>query len=119
MNLLKKQLKFIEQASNSELQKYVINYVLDHYETDDEIKCFFNDLARSGCEGGMICELIYYADTHAFYDTFYDEIEELRCNWEEQVGETLKPKHDLKNWYAWFAFEETARELAINLKIYE
>ena len=35
---------------------------------------FFDDLFRCGCQSGFISSLIYYADTHAFYDKHYYEI---------------------------------------------
>ena len=68
----------------------------------------FTDLLHSGCQSGVINSLIYYADTHAFFDHHYDEIEELREDWEDQTGQPLEIRGDLKNWLAWFAFEETA-----------
>lgn len=75
----------------------------------------FADLQNSGCVSGMIGSLIYYRDTHAFFDTFYDEIEELREQYEDELGEPLRIKGDLKNWLAWFAFEETAYRMANEL----
>lgn len=46
---------------------------------------FFNDLLSHGCKSGMIGFLIYYTQTHAFYDKHYDEIEDLRLDYEESV----------------------------------
>ncbi len=83
----------------------------------DTVTGFFADLLQYGCQSGMIGSLIYYSDTHKFYDTHYDEIEELRYDLEQSLGEALKPQGDLKNWYAWFGFEETARQLADGLGI--
>lgn len=54
----------------------------------------------------------YYVDTHAFYDAHYDEIEELRENAEDSLGEPLTIRGDLKNFLAWFAFEETGYWIA-------
>lgn len=81
----------------------------------EDIESFFSDLCQHGCQSGMISSLIYYTDTHEFFNTYYDEIEELRYEFEEMLGEPLKPNGDLKNWYAWFAFEETANKLASEL----
>ena len=44
----------------------------------DDPQSFFDDLLQHGCISGMVSSLIYYADTHAFYDKHYEEIEELR-----------------------------------------
>ncbi len=77
-----------------------------------DIAAFFTDLLHHGCQSGMISSLIYYHDTHAFFDKHYDEIEALRYELEHELGEPLKPQGDLKNWYAWIAFEETARMMS-------
>ncbi|MGB1216038.1 MAG: DUF7222 domain-containing protein [Pikeienuella sp.] len=59
--------------------------------------------------------MVYYSDTHAFFDKHYDEIEELRDDWEDSVGQPLAIKDDLKNFLAWFAFEEVAYQMAEEL----
>lgn len=112
MKSLTTKLKELKTGTNSDLEIYIIDYILEEYSNDDDIKDFFNDLFRSGCSSGMIGGLIYYKDTHRFYDEYYDEIEEMRLEWEESTGEKLYPDGDLKNWFAWFAFEETARKIA-------
>jgi len=63
---------------------------------------------------GWISRLIWYTDTHAFFDRHYDEIEELRFRLED---EGIHPRiwGDLKNFYAWLAFEEVARDMAQEL----
>lgn len=73
---------------------------------------FFSDLMKHGCISGMIRGLIYYSDTHAFYDKHYPDIEWMRTEYEENIGEPLKIHGDLKNFMAWYAFEETAYQLA-------
>ena len=78
----------------------------------DDPRELFENLARSGCQSGMITNLIWYSDTRAFYDRFYEEIEELREDWEDQLGEPIRIRGDLKNFFAWFAFEETAYQMA-------
>jgi len=61
--------------------------------------------------------MVYYRDTHAFFDRHYDEIEDLRHYHEDDTGERLHPDGDLKNWFAWFAYEDTARRLADEIGI--
>lgn len=56
--------------------------------------------------------MIYYRDTQAFFDDHYEEIEDLREQYEENVGEPLSISGDLKNFLAWFAFEDVAYRLA-------
>jgi len=88
-------------------------------ETDKEIKAFFSDLSQGGCSGGMIGSLIYYVDTHKFFDGYYDEIMELVEDLEQEYGSPLwtAEKGDLKNFFAWLVFEETAFKIAIELNI--
>lgn len=73
---------------------------------------FFNDLANYGCISGMIPSLIYYNDTHKFFDTHYEEIQALKDEWECGICESLSIEWDIKNFLAWFAFEEIAYKLA-------
>ncbi len=66
----------------------------------------------------MVGSLIYYADTHKFFDAHYNEIEELRQEYETLVGQPLHINGDLKNFMAWFAFEEIAWQIVNELNIY-
>lgn len=111
---LKSRLKAIK--GDNKLRNHVIDYVL-HYYKEDDIKSFFKDITHYGCISGMIGHLIYYADTHKFYDKYYEEIEELREEYQDMSGMTLNPQGDLKNWYAWFGFEQTACQIANELDI--
>ena len=96
----------------SSLERDVADMILDQASDGYTIKSWLDDLMQYGCVSGMVGDLIYYSDTYEFYDDHYSDIEDLRCELEEETGETLKPDGDLKNWYAWLAFEETARKLA-------
>ena len=60
----------------------------------------------------MVSGLIWYTDTHRFFDKHYHAIEELREDFEESIGVPLSVKGDLKNHLAWFAFEEVASRIA-------
>lgn len=110
---LKKMLQSIIDDAPNSLKAAVAHEALDH----EDIACFFSDLLQHGCQSGMVGSLIYYSDTHQFYDTYYDEIEDIRYDLEQSIGESLKSQGDLKNWYAWLGFEETARQLADELGI--
>lgn len=60
----------------------------------------------------MVGSLIYYQDTHEFYEKHYNEIEEIRDELVEQGMEICLPSQsDLKNFFAWLSFEERAREI--------
>ena len=109
---MKLKTKLKKLKSSNELKNYVIDYILDDYKTDDEIKCFFSDLLNNGCQSGMISTLIYYKDTKAFYVKFMDEIHELIEELESSMGVSIKTNGKIYNFYSWLAFEETARNLS-------
>jgi hypothetical protein len=104
----------VENEPNT-IRAYVSKEALGYNDSDPIL--MFRDLERCGCIGGAINSLIYYHDTHAFFDRFYEEIEQLRDEQEREVGEQLHIQGDLKNWLAWFAFEEVALQIANELNI--
>lgn len=55
------------------------------YDPDVDIIEWFKGLLQHGCVSGWDNNMIWYSDTHAFFDEHYDEIEELREDWAEQV----------------------------------
>ena len=106
-----KKLNAIANEPADSLRKEVAKECFNH----ENIECFFSDLSHYGCASWMIGKLIYYKDTYAFYDKYYNEIEELREEYEQNTGMPIKIEGDLKNFFAWFGFEETAYQLADEL----
>ena len=49
---------------------------------------------------GIVSKLIYYTDTHAFYDKHYEEIEEQGADYESSIAESLQIINNLKNFLA-------------------
>ena len=124
MNTLRKsslvtKLKKIISSKSSTLKAYVAKEALIFSEdvNDNEVVFFFEGLLKHGCVSGWINSLCFYSQTHKFYDEYYDEIEDLRYNYENSMGQPITIKGDLKNFMAWFAFEETAYQLANELGI--
>lgn len=114
-NELKNKLEVMALASENSIKKYVATEALEYGENPEY---FFNNILNYGCKTGMITGLIYYVDTHKFFDTHYDEIEELRTEYEQSTGCSVDIQdQDLKNTLAWFAFEQTAYNLALELKM--
>jgi hypothetical protein len=107
-----KKLEKFKSESDNYLQRYVAGHLIELEKDDDALESWLADLLQHGCASGMVGELCYYKSTHAFYDYFYNEIEEMRERHEDDLGEPIKIKGDLKNFFAWLAFEETTRELA-------
>ncbi len=112
---LRNRLQAIIDQEPCSIRAEVAREALDYENIID----FFQDLQRCGCQSGFIGSLIYYRDTHAFYDRHYDEIEELRWDLEDSLGQPLQIKGDLKNWFAWFGFEETAFHISKELDVGE
>jgi hypothetical protein len=83
---LKMHLKQIEKNDPHSLRAEVAREAL-HY--GGEIETFFSDLLPHGCQSGMIGSLIYYTDTHKFYDKHYYEIESLREALEDSAGSSF------------------------------
>jgi len=99
------------------MRAYVADEWLENVDEYDKPDGWYNDLMNGGCQSGFISSLIYFTDTHKFFDKYYDEIEDIRFELEEATGESLKVNGDLKNWFAWLGFEETARTIAEELGI--
>jgi len=114
-NALKTSLKNIARNEAGTIRCAVAEEALNY----ENPRGFFNDLLQHGCISGMVGGLIYYTDTHAFYDAHYDAIESIRLNFEDQLGQSIAITSDLKNFMAWFAFEQTAHLMAIELNILE
>ncbi len=75
---------------------------------------FFRDLANHGCISGMVSSLVWYSDTHRFFDTFYYEIMEIMENLAREGIKFEFTGEDLKNRLSWLAFEEEAWKMASN-----
>ena len=110
---MKNSLKQILKDNPNTIKAEVAEEALDH----EDPKTFFEELQQYGCINGMVGKLIYYKDTHAFYDKHYAEIEVLREEYEESIGEPLKIPSDLKNFLAWFAFEQVAYQLVSEIDL--
>lgn len=108
---LKPALQDIIKSCPNSLQTAVAREALDYHD----ITAFFSDLLQHGCISGMVSSLVYYADTHTFFDQHYSAIETMRDDVEDNLGQPLQIKGDLKNYLAWFAFEETAYQLVLEL----
>lgn len=94
-------------------------------DVKDSCEGYVEDLLQHGCVSGMVSRLIYYSDTIKFYDDHIEEINELLKDTLDSTGlsitELFGDKFDNedplvqdtnnKNLLAWFAYEETARNL--------
>lgn len=106
---LRQSLNCIVQNEQGSIKAYVAREVLER----NNVKAFFTTLSQRGCISGMISELNHYKQTHEFFDQYYEEIEQLRID----TGKAIRIEYDLKTSLAWFAFEQTALNIANELGI--
>lgn len=117
-----------KNISERKLQKKLQKMIVRNLEEDDikicvaqealryhSIKDFFNDLLSHGCVSGMISSLVFYNQTEKFFDKHYLEIMEIKEELEASMGQPMKIPYELKNYLAWFGFEQTAYQMASNL----
>ena len=127
---MKEQIIAIQSETTNKLTLNVIDSLLDREEK--EIKGYIEDLMQHGCQSGMVSELIYYHDTVKFYEEFKTEIKAMLKESLEETGfkspkelfgdkqddEDFFAEEDLnKNLLAWFAYEETIRNIAYQLEM--
>ena len=111
---MKDTLQTLLEDNQDNITQAVINEALEY----DTPEAFFEDLLQHGCQSWMVSSLIYYKDTHEFYDKHYDEIEDIRCQlWDDGIDVNIPQCTDLKNFYAWLSFEQRAYELQNTLEM--
>ena len=110
------------QYNNLEVAKEFNNIILNNLSGYDgtkkeQLKSFLSDLQRSGCISGMINEFIYNSDCKEFYIKHIDELEEMRSDYEEGIGEQVNNKQSLPHYtfICWFCFEEYCYDLYRNI----
>lgn len=92
----------------------VIDDILDH--EDDAIN-YIKDVATHGCISGIVTSLIYYTQTTEFFNKHYDDIMGLVQEHEDATGQRVQHDGDMRNWFSWFAYEESIYNIANQLEI--
>jgi hypothetical protein len=123
MKLTKENVKSLQ--GKSPLIDYVLNYILSQWDDYDNKTDIFMDVLEHGCQSGIVSSLIYYDDTTKFYDNhkaeinallydlgIYNPLELFGDKWDREDPLALDVLN--KNLLAWFAFEETLRQIASN-----
>lgn len=114
------------------LREYVKDWIDRKAEDYDSREAVMKDLIQHGCQSGMVSELIYYTDTLAFYKEYREEIDALLYETIDETGfqpnelfaqSGWDPKDPLAretnniNLLAWFGFEETAYQIAMEEEV--
>jgi hypothetical protein len=79
----------------------------------EQLKSFFNDLQHGGCQSGMISEFIYNSDCKDFYIKHIDDLEEMKEELEDNLGEPIQNRNSLPHYtfLCWLCFEEYCYDL--------
>ena len=104
----------IKRELNS-VEQDVVNFVNDRAsEYNNGVEGVFEDIFTGGCQSGFVNHLIYYNDTHAYFDEHYDAVQDALDEYKFETGENfnLNKNGDIKNLGAWFVFEWYAQRLA-------
>lgn len=84
-------------------------------KTDGFIISFFMGLRIDGSQSGMVETLRDPCCTHPFFDKYQEEINELTKEPKEKINTPLIITWDIKTSLAWFAFDEIAYRLSLEL----
>ena len=120
--------KKIKSEKSNKLVKYVCDYIIKNWSKHEDKKNIFLDIMKYGCGSGACSDLITCYQTTKFYETFKFEINELLFksdydNLADLLGDKWDKSDPLALWtdnqnlLAWFAFEETIRNIAIKFGI--
>jgi len=117
-------MKLLQKSNYSQLEvsKLFNEIIVDKLERYDgkpkqQLKSFFEDLQKGGCQSGMIGQFIYHSDCKEFYIANIDELEEIKADLEEQIGEPIKNRLELPHYtfMCWLCFEEYCFNLYSNI----
>lgn len=93
----------------------IILYCLGNYDgtKKEQLKAFFEDLQKGGCQSGMISDFIYNSDCKDFYINHLDELEQIKEDLEDSYGEPIQNKNKLPHYtfMCWLCFEEYCYDL--------
>ena len=118
--------------ATTELEKEVINIIIEEASDYESLERYLNDLLTYGCVSGIVSALTWYNQTLDFAKRHANEINEMLsthltmlgfCNPKELFGDKWDCEDSLalstnnQNLLAWFAFEETAREIGISFDL--
>lgn len=104
-----------ESIEATGVKLFVINDLLDVSDNDEEIVTYISDVLNHGCVCGVVTSLITYNDTENFTRNYLNEVLEILDNLIQEIGE---PAFTIdSNNLAWLAYEETLRQLILELDL--
>jgi len=122
----------LNKNAENKLEKYIVKYLKDYTNDEQELESHISDILQYGCQSGAVSPLIYYSDTIPFFKKYQNEINQLLS---ELINDTGMPISELlqsfddtdplcldtqnQNLMAWFGFEETLRNLCLKSEVLE
>lgn len=98
-----------EYAVSAEFDKIILAN-MDGYDgtKKEQLKSFLKDLQRGGCISGMIGKFIYHSDCKEFYANHLDDLEDIRKELEDLLGEPIANRYESPHYtfMCWLCFEE-------------
>lgn len=97
----------ISQDLKLDFDAIIINQVKGYGKDKKALKSFLEDMQKGGCQSGMIGEFIYHASCKDFYIKHIEDLEELKMEHEDSIGE-IKNRQGLPHYtfVVWLCFEE-------------
>lgn len=100
---------FAQYEVCTEFNKIILSDMTSYDGTKkQQLKSFLEDLQRGGCICGMICQFIYHTDCKKFYIEHLDDLENIKEELEDSLGEPIANRHALPHYtfVCWLCFEE-------------
>lgn len=108
MKALKKS-TYREYTVSAEFNRIILAN-MDGYDgtKKEQLKSFLEDLQRGGCVSGMIGKFIYHSDCKEFYINHLDDLEDIRKELEDSLGEPIENRYESPHYtfMCWLCFEE-------------
>lgn len=112
--LKEKLLEIKENMETSEFCKWVIDDILEYGGSDEDISDYMKQVYEYGCINGTVSSLIYYSDIRPVFEKYYDDILEIFNHNLCEFGQPPCGEVNFNN-LTWLAYEETIRDLGLDL----
>ena len=105
----------VEKYAEGELYYSVGMDLIDSVSDSEELEGHISEILAYGCKSGIVSSQIYYRDTQKFFDKHQSEIFDLYNDLKSEYGDFIKEVNS--NNLSWLAYEETTRNIALDLGI--
>lgn len=105
---IKNALEAIVDRDNESIEYYIALCALNH---DEDCTQFFSDFQNAHIYAGLITSFLFSSDPGEFFDTYYEQIEQIRRSHKVETLKLLESDGDLKTKLAWFALCTTVEAM--------